>query len=409
MKILVLSQFYDPEPIFKPHELAEGLREKGHQVTVLTGFPNYPHGVVYDGYRVRPWRIEEVNGVRVVRLALYADHSRSSFRRTLNYSSFCVSASILGSLLCGSVDVMYVWHPPLTIGMAAWIIGLARRLPFLYAIHDLWPESVVGAGMLRNKPLIRLLESMERFIYSRAKAIAVSSPGFVKHLEGKGVSREKIHVLTDWADEQIYRPIQPDPSLAAELGMVGKFSVVFSGQLGIVQGLDTLINAWDLLRRYENIQLIIVGDGVEKRRLESMVAARNLRNVRFLGRFPLHEMSSIHALADVLLVHLIADPLFGMSIPGKTYAYMASGKPILMAVNGVAAEIVQSANAGLTCSAENPRAMADTVEQFFHMPKEKREDMGINAREAFLKKYSRSAGVEKHERLLARLSNKSAC
>lgn len=403
MRVLILSQFYKPEPVFKPHELAEGLQERGHQVTVLTGFPNYPYGTLYEGYRLRPWHVETVSGVRVIRLHLYPDHSRSPVRRILNYSSFCMSASILGPILCGPVDVMYVRHPPLTVGVAAWILSLARHIPFIYAVHDLWPESIVAAGMLTNRRLISLLERMECFIYRRADAIGVASPGFIGHLQRKGVPRGKIQLLTDWADEQVYRPVSPDPSLAEELGMAGRFNVVFGGQLGIAQGLDTLIDAWEFLRPHENIQLVIVGDGVEKRRLEAVVAVRGLRNVRFLGRLPSDKMPTIYAMADVLLVHLIANPIFRMSVPGKTYAYMGCGKPLLMAVDGVAAEMIRSANAGLTCPSEDPQAIARAVLQFFHLPQKMREAMGANAREAFLKQYSQSVVLEKHERLLASL------
>ena len=406
MRVLILSQYYKPEPIPKPHELAEGLQGRGHQVTVVTGFPNYPSGSFYKGYKIRPWSIERINGVRVVRLGLYPDHSRSPIRRALNYTSFCMAASALGPILSGPVDVIYVWHPPLTIGLAATIVSLARRAPFVYAVHDLWPESVVAAGMLKNTRIIGLLERLERFIYAQARAIGVVSPGFIKHLEAKGVPREKLHLLTDWGDELVYRPIPPDPTLGEQLGMSGSFNVVFGGQLGIVQGLDTLLDAAEMLRQYHDIQFIIVGDGVDKSRLETKATERGLDNVRFLGRFPSEDMPQIYALADALLVHLKADPIFSISIPGKTYAYMACAKPVLMAVDGVAGDIIRSTGAGLTCPSEDSQALAQAVLQLFHTPRQEREEMGAAAQKVFLERYCRSVGLDRHEQLLVNIANR---
>ena len=219
MRIIILSQYYAPEPIPKPHELAHGLRDRGHRVTVVTGFPNYPIGKLYPGYALRPWSVTIANGVRVVRLPLFPDHSASTRRRIVNYTSFGLSGALLGPWLCGAADVLYVWHPPLTIGLAALAISLARRVPFVYAVHDLWPEMAVAAGMLKEGPVVRMLERFERFVYRRAAVVGVVSPAFVDHLAAKGVPREKMEVLTDWVDDSLYRPVPADPQLAEQLGI----------------------------------------------------------------------------------------------------------------------------------------------------------------------------------------------
>ena len=401
MKILILTQFYDPEPLPKLHELAHGLHERGHEVTVITGFPNYPYGKLYPGYAMRPWSIDTADGVRVVRLPLYPDHSRSTVRRMANYGSFALSASVLGPWLCGAADVMYVWDPPLTIGMAALAIGMARRVPFVYAVHDLWPEMPLAAGMLEDGAVVRMLERFGRFVYRRAAVVGVVSPAFVDHLAAKGVPREKIEVLTDWVDEALYRPVPADPSLAARLGTTGRFNVVFGGQLGVAQHLETVLDAARLLESRPEVQLLLVGDGVEQARLERRAADMGLGNVRFTGRFPAAEMPAVYALADVLLIHLQADPAFRMSIPGKTYPYMACGKPVLAAVAGVTADIIRDATAGLTCPPEDAEAMAEAVVRLLEMPAEERVRMGESARRAAVAKYARGVVLDEHERVLA--------
>ena len=401
MKVLILTQFYDPEPLPKLHELAHGLHDRGHEVTVVTGFPNYPYGTLYPGYSIRPWSIGTTDGVRVVRLPLYPDHSRSTARRIANYGSFALSASVLGPWLCGAAEVMYVWDPPLTIGMAALTIGMARRVPFVYAVHDLWPEMAVASGMLKDGAAVRMLERFGRFVYRRAAVVGVVSPAFVDHLAAKGVPREKIEVLTDWVDDELYRPVPADPDLAARLGMTGRFNVVFGGQLGVAQHLDTVLDAARLLESRPEVQLLLVGDGVEQARLERRAADMGLTNVRFAGRFPAAEMPAIYALADVLLIHLKADPAFRMSIPGKTYPYMACGRPVLAAVDGVTADIIGDDAAGLTCPPEDPEAMAAAVVRLLEMPAQERSRMGESARRAALAKYARGVVLDKHERVLA--------
>lgn len=406
MKVLILSQYYTPEPLPKAHELAKGLTERGHQVTVVTGFPNYPDGTIYKRYRIQAWRVENIDGVRVIRVPLYPDHSRSTLRRILNYLSFSISASVLGPVLCGMADVMFVFHPPLTIGIAAWVISLIRRLPFVYWVGDLWPEMPVASGMLRSRKLVAMLECLADFVYARAHLIAVASPGMIEHLKAKGVPEQKLRVLTDWADESIFHPLPTNPGLAEELGMKGKFNILFAGYLGIAQKLDTLLEAAETLRPYGNIQLVIVGDGIEKARLEREIAQRKLGNIKLLGHYPMSTIADVYALADVLLVHLSAHPIFDVSIPAKTYGYMACSKPILAAVNGATAKLIPSARAGLTCPPENPGAMAETVLMFSYMSKEEREEMGRNGRAVFLRHYSRAIGLKEHEELLLECATK---
>ena len=400
MRIIILSQFYAPEPVPKLHELAHGLRDRGHRVTVVTGFPNYPSGKLYPGYALRPWSVTTVNGIRVVRLPLFPDHSGSIRRRIVNYTSFGLSGAILGPWLCGAADVLYVWHPPLTIGLAALAISMTRHLPFVYAVHDLWPEMAVASGMLKDGLTVRMLERFERFVYRRAAVVGVVSPAFVDHLAAKGVPRDRMEILTDWVDDSMYRPVLYDRDLAGRLQMAGKFNVVFGGQFGVAQHLETLLEAAQLLMSRPKVQFVLVGDGVEHGRIKRKAVDMGLTNIRFLGRYPAEEMPAIYALAEVLLIHLKADPAFRMSIPGKTYAYMAWGKPILAAVGGVTSDIIANNSAGLTCSPEDPQAMAQAIVKFLEMSADERERIGGAAREAAVAQYARTVVLDEHERVL---------
>jgi glycosyltransferase involved in cell wall biosynthesis len=403
MKVMILAQYYPPEPIPKPHELARGLTERGHEVVVITGFPNYPSGKLYPGTRLQPWKWERLDGIRILRLPLYPDHSPSAVRRTLNFGSFAVTASLLGNVLGGAFDVMFAEHPPLTIGLAAWIIGRCHRAPFLYAVNDLWPESVEATGMVRNRRVLEWMGRLERFVYRRAAAIAVISPGVKANLVGKGVPPDRIHVIPHWADETLYRPVPPQPVLAQDLGMAGRFNVVFAGQLGLAQGLDVVLEAAEELSDIAEAQFVLVGDGTDASRLRHEAGQRGLRNVHFLGRQPSDRMPSIFAIADVLLVTLRDHPLFRITIPSKTIAYMACGRPMLMSVEGDAAELIQATGAGVTCRAGDAKDLAEAVRQLHAMDRTTREEMGRAGRAAFLASYSRSVLLDRYEAILSEM------
>src|SRR5689334_2905639 len=182
MRILLLSQLFDPEPTSKGLVFARELAARGHQVEVLTGFPNYPGGKIYPGYRIRPWMREEIEGISILRVALYPSHDKSSFRRVLNYVSFAASAAVLGTAMVRKADVAYVYSPPATIGFAAVILGFLRRVPFVYDIGDLWPDTVAVSGMLSNRVALRLLDGCCKFVYRGARHIVVISPGFKEQL-----------------------------------------------------------------------------------------------------------------------------------------------------------------------------------------------------------------------------------
>jgi glycosyltransferase involved in cell wall biosynthesis len=404
MRILLLTQWFEPEPTFKGLVFARELAARGHDVEVLTGFPNYPGGDVYPGYRIRPWRREGIDGIRVLRVALYPSHDKSGFRRALNYVSFAISAAVIGTALIRKPDVVYVYSPPATIGFPAVGLGLLRRAPFVYDICDLWPDTVAVSGMMSSPAAFTLLGKWCKFVYRRARHIVVLSPGFKQQLVRRGVPPDKIDVIYNWCDDTTIQPTAPDPELASRLGLSDCFNVMFAGTMGTGQALDSVLGAAALCRQtLPNVQFVFVGGGVDRNRLGEKAGDLGLTNVRFLPRQPVSAMGAVLGLADVLLVHLKNHPLFSITIPSKTQAYMAAGKPVLMAVCGDAAQLVTQSGCGLVCEPENPRSIAETVTRFAAMSPEQRRSMGEAGKRFYDEQLSMKAGVTKFEALFARI------
>lgn len=400
MRILILTQWYPPEPALLMHELAQELQTLGHHVQVLTGFPNYPSGNIYEGYRLRPWVRESLDGVEIVRTWLYPNHSQSGMKRVFNYLSFAISSSLLGVFLAKRPDVIFVYHPPLTVGIPAWLLSRMWRVPFVYQIQDMWPETLLATGMVVNSRLLHYVAQFANWIYKKAAVLLVISDGFRDNLVDKGVPEKKICVVSNWVDPTVYFPDSQDGFYACELGLQGKFTVMFAGNMGEAQALETVMQAALLLRDKPQIQFVFVGDGIALERLQALKKQEGLDNVLFLGRFRPDEMPKLYAQADVLLIHLKDDPLFRITIPHKTFAYMASGKPVLAAVAGDAGAVIEEAQAGYACPPQNATALAETVSKMAEMGIEALAAMGNNGRKQVLTKYSRAYLVRKIENVL---------
>jgi colanic acid biosynthesis glycosyl transferase WcaI len=400
MRVLILTQWYPPEPGLLMQELAQTLQDRGHDVTVLTGFPNYPSGKVYPGYRIRPWMRETIERVPIVRVALYPEHSRSGIKRALNYLSFAISCSFLAPFLVRHPDVLFVYHPPLTAGIPAIWLSWLWRAPYVYQVQDLWPETLAATGMLTNRRIIDWIARLARSVYARAAAICVSSPGFRSNLLAKGVPARKIHVISNWVDTAVYRPVEPGVTLGVTLGLAGRFNVMFAGNLGEAQGLETILDAAALLQGLPDIQFVLVGDGTAARRIEHLAQVRQLQNVRFLRPRPPGDMPDLYAHADVLLMHLKDDPLFRITVPHKTFAYMASGKPVLAAISGDAAAVISTAGAGLVCQPEDAGAMAAAVRRMYDSPRAIRQQMAQNGLDAIRERFSRPELIGRLEAVL---------
>lgn len=302
MKILFVTQWFEPEPSFKGLLYIRELVARGHDVQVLTGFPNYPGGKVYPGYRIRPWMRDQIDGIQILRVALYPSHNKSGFRRALNYLSFAFSVAVIGSLLVRKPDVMYVYHPPITVGFAASIIGFFRRTPFVLDVQDLWPDTVAVSGMLSNSAVLGLLDKLCKFVYRRARRITVLSPGFKQKLVDRGVPSDKINVIYNWCDEKAMRP---HDGPVTRLGSADRFSILFAGMMGFAQDIDSVLSAARICQTTTpKAEFLFMGAGVDRPRLERKANDMQLENVKFFPPQPMQAMGVIFAGVDALLVHL---------------------------------------------------------------------------------------------------------
>jgi colanic acid biosynthesis glycosyl transferase WcaI len=395
MRIVILSQFFDPEPMPRGLSLAHGLIAAGHEVEVITGFPNYPGGKIYPGYRVRPIHRETIEGVRITRLALYPSHSQSKFARIANYVSFAASATLYGLFARLKADVIYVYHPPLTVGIAAAIIGWVRRIPFVMDVQDLWPDTLAATGMLTHPRALDFIGRCAAWVYRRAGCVSAQSPGIAARLRERGVPEKKRRIIHNWCDEKQLMPPPNDAPIAPEMKVFADtFTVLCAGNMGKAQAMDAVLDAAAIISKTrEDIQIIFVGGGLEITHLTSRVVREVLHNVTFLPARRMHEMPPLFAAANCTLTHLRDDPLFAITIPSRIQAGLYAGRPMIMAVSGDAADIVHAANAGITCQPENARAMATAILEMAAMTYAARESMGNNGRAYYDKYFARNVGV----------------
>jgi len=403
MKILFLTQWFQPEPFFKGLPFAKALRKCGHEVEVLTGFPNYPGGKIYSGYRIVPWKHEDMDGIPVNRVALYPSHDRSGTKRILNYLSFSISSTILGSFLINKPDIIYIYNL-VTLKPAADIIRLFYQCPVVFDVQDLWPDSVENSGMLKAAMLNRLLTRYCLAVYKSGMHLVTLSHGMKAELVCRGVPEKRISVIYNWCDENNIRSKEKDLALAERLGLAGHFIVIFAGTMGIMQALDTVLDAASLIEAgYPNIKIVMVGDGVECLHLKQLARQKKLTNAFFLDRQPPEAISRVLSLSDVMLVHLKDEPLFRYTIPSKIQAYMAAAKPILLAMQGDAADIIRASKGGIVVDPENPEALAAGIVKMSRLSKADLKQMGALGAKYYRENMSMAVGVKKFEELFRSL------
>jgi colanic acid biosynthesis glycosyl transferase WcaI len=391
-RIILLSQWFDPEPTFKGLEFAKKIEDSGFSVEVVTGFPNYPEGKIYNGYSIKPISREKVDSISVTRLALFPSHDRSKIGRFANYASFAFSVFLYLLFKVKRADLIYVYHPPLTVGIAAAAAMFFRRIPILLDVQDLWPDTLSATGMLNNKSAIWIISQLCAWVYWRASHIAVLSPGFHSLLMARGVPHEKLSTIYNWSDERsIMRPFDANP---IQMGSSGQFRVLFAGNLGLAQALDTVLDAARLVQLSNaKVEFYFLGAGVDVERLAKRVCDEKISNVQFLAQVPMTEVGAYLSAADCLLVHLRADPLFSVTIPSKTQAYLAAGKPIIMAVGGDAASLIDRSSAGIVVPPEDASSLAAAVLKLAASDKEELEAMGRAAHKYYSENLSSEVGV----------------
>jgi glycosyltransferase involved in cell wall biosynthesis len=390
LRVIFLTHYFAPEvgaPQSRLLELASRLVAAGHTVTVVTGFPNYPTGIVPPDYRGRRSMEEQVDGVRVLRTAVYATPNKGFMRRILNHLSFAVS-SITAVRRTGPADVIFVESPPLFIGLAALAYTRFKRVPFIFNVSDIWPQSAVELGALRNRLAIRLAEMLELHLYRRAARVSVVTPGMVERLAARGIPREKLFLLTNGVDTALFRPAEPDLDLAVRLGLLGRKVFLYAGTHGLAQGLDVILEAAKKTTD-KNVLFVLAGEGAEKERLVAKATMEGITNVKFVPNQPKSAMPALLNLAYATIIPLKRLDLFKSALPSKMFESMSAGRPIVAALWGEAAELVEEAACGLVVTPEDPNALRAAVEKLATDPELARR-LGDNGRSYVIAHFDRS-------------------
>jgi glycosyltransferase involved in cell wall biosynthesis len=414
MKILYVSQHYPPEMgalAGRAAELSKHWAALGHHATVLTGFPNHPTGVVVPEYRDKFRRLfyrEQVEGADVVRTWLLPYPNRKPIERILNYGSFCASASARGAFL-ERPDVVIGTSPPLPIAIAGYNIARIKRVPFIFEVRDLWPESLEGVGLSGEKSsMYRIVARVVRFLYKHCDHIVVVTPKFKKYLHEKwGVPLEKMSIVVNGVETDRFAPSEPSREFLQRFGASGKFVVSYVGTMGMAHGLETLLDAAALLRDTPEIVLMMVGDGGNREHLQEIAKERGLSNVVFTGQQPREGVPGIINSSDVCLVALKDEDVFKTVIPTKMLEFMSCARPVVVSVGGQAEQILNEAQAGISVRAGDPAAIAGAIRRMY-ADAELRRRSGKNGREYIVNRMSRLATAKEYLDVLARLTGRSA-
>lgn len=397
MNILIVSQYFWPEE-FRINEVAKSLVEKGIQVDVLTGKPNYPNGHIFEGYQITGLSVENYCGANISRVPLIPRGKNSRIGLILNYLSFIVSALIFGSWLKRGkkYDVIFVYGlSPLLLALPALFLGWLKKVPVVIWVQDLWPQSLSATGYVSNKFILRSVEYVVRFIYSRADLLLVQSNAFIKPV-GALASKTPIKYYPNSVDASFAKPpmvMAPDVQ-----GLGDGFSVVFAGNIGAAQGVGVIVEAASLLKDIKDINFVVLGDGSSKPAMQQQIIERGLTNLYLPGRFPVETMPSFMQKASALLVTLADREIFAATVPNKVQAYMAAGRPIIACLPGEGARLVVEAKAGISVRAEDGKALAEAVLTLYRMSESEREQMGRNGRAYFYQNFD-------HDRLVDQLIN----
>lgn len=406
MRIGLLTQWYDPEPgpAALPGVLARGLSERGHDVHVLTGFPNYPSGRIAEGYAVRRRLVEHVNGVTVTRVALYPSHDGSTARRMLNYGSFGASAVVNGLGALRGLDALWVNYSPVTVGGAQLLARAVLGVPSVVHVLDLWPDTLFAGGFANEGRLggivRRGLDAWCDAMYRAASSVAYISPGVGDVLRSRGVAADKLYYVPMWADEAVFRPADAD--LRADYGLRDDSLVLlYAGAMGDAQGLDTLVEACAQIDD-PRFRCLMAGSGISESRLRE--SAARIDNVRFIGRVSQAQMTALMATADLNYVGLRAHALTPITMPSKTQATLAAGKPLLVAAHGDVADIVTQSGTGLTADPADATSIAAAIRRALALGRPGLAEMGRRAAELYATAFSARRGVDQVEDLLRRAS-----
>ena len=401
MRILVVSQYFWPEN-FRINDLVKEWVQRGHQVTVLTGIPNYPAGKVFDAYQAQPSAFATYEGAEVIRVPMLPRGS-GSLRLILNYLSFAVGGGVFGPWRVRGkpIDVIFVFEPsPVTVGLPAVWMGKIKKAPVVFWALDLWPETLAAIGVVRSSRGLSWVGHLVRYIYNRCTLVLGQSRGFLGNIARYCDDKAKIRYFPSWAEDVFMDDsVRPAPEVHE---FADGFTIVFAGNIGEAQDMPAVLEAAERLKDNVYVRWVIVGDGRKSDWLQAEVTRRGLdKQVLLPGRFPVERMPSFYAHANALLVSLKRDPVFSMTIPGKVQSYLMAGIPLLGMLDGEGAAVIRYAQAGLTCEAGDGAGLAQAVLAMAAMPRDERKQMGLNGRNYAQQEFGRSQLMDRLEALLA--------
>jgi glycosyltransferase involved in cell wall biosynthesis len=414
VKILYVSQYFPPEmgaPAARAGELARHWARAGHDVSVLTGFPNHPTGLVPREWRPRLRRLtyhEEIDSVNLYRTWLWPLPNRKSHERMRNYASFCLSAALRG-LTLPRPDVIIASSPQLLVGLSGWWLAFTRQIPFVFEVRDLWPESLSAVGIGdKDSFLHQALAAVAKFLYEQSDLIVVVTPAFKEYLiEHWRVPAEKIDIVENGVETDLFATATPQSNhaLRQQLGADSRFLASYIGTMGNAHGLETLLDAAAQLQ-HQNPEMLflLIGEGAEKERIKALAHSRALTNVRFLDQQPRLQIPAFISAADVCLVLLKKTDVFKTVIPTKMLEFMSCGRPVILGVDGQARQIIEEAGAGLVIEPENPDALRAALQQLA-ANRELAGTLGQKGREYILRNFSRLRTAEKYIEVLQRVVN----
>ena len=340
--------------------LCEGLTAIGHKVTVIAGVPHYPSGRVPEDFRRGRKKMEERNGVKIIRVSLPSINRTRMVQRLFQFLAYQVGASITGRIL--QIDLLMMYGPALEMWLPYWFLGVRRDVPIIYSVHDIYPDVGVKLGVFKNRAVIRLVDRLEKYCLLHADKIRILSTSFEQSLISKGVPENKINLIYDWVDTEFIRPLPRKNAFSVENGLLDHFVVLFTGNMGFVQALDTVIQAANILSEYEDILFVFVGNGAARNSLIHQVEELKLKNVHFIGWQPANRMPEVYASADVSLVSLGKGTAFD-ALPSKTFAIMASERPVIACVDrgSDAWNLIERARTGIPVEPESPFDLSEGI------------------------------------------------
>jgi len=404
MRVLIVSQYFWPEN-FRINDLVVGLIERGHKITVLTGIPNYPDGKYFAGYGIFRKNIEDYRGAKVVRIPIISRGKGGGIRLALNYLSFVVSGCLFAPLRCREkYDLIFIYEPsPVTVALPALLLKTIRKVPVIFWVQDLWPESLAATGAVTANRILNGVAHIVRFIYRRCDKILITSESYRKSVEHYDGSSINIHYFPQYA-EDFCKPSVEKKNITVLNTIPSGFWIMFAGNIGAAQDFETIIETAERIKGYNEIHWIIVGDGRMREWAECQVNKRGLSgNFHFLGRYPSEVMPQFFSHADVMLVTLKKEPIFALTIPAKIQSYLACGRPVIAALDGEGASIIKSSGSGYTCPAEDPSALAMTVLKMYKTPKLEREEMGMRGRAYYESNFDRDMLLDRLDKWMREL------